>query len=306
MKHPYAFTLLLGIGLLFGPGCQSNKETLLMGDFFTGNLVSYKNGKMDIIASGFRGADAIEQDGDMLYVSSWPLGKVWSYNLATQEKKELKSDFTTAADFYLDRAGKQLVVPDMLESKIHFLKLNDDGTATMSKTLNAPSKPESVCRGFDGKLYVTMINGDDPGDGGINVIDGEEVKGFCRGMNSPKGIAFVGGYLVTADETTMWKVDAEGNATKIAEVADFPPSIEFLNDVAASKDGNSVYVTDMSKPSWMFNPDGERQLWPLDSDQAVAPKTGCVYKVTLDGQVTLAVPPGDDRMPGPNGVSVAP
>ena len=277
-----------------------------MGDFFTGNLVSYKNGKMDIIASGFRGADAIEQDGDMLYVSSWPLGKVWSYNLATQEKRELKGDFTTAADFYLDRVGKQLVVPDMLESKIHFLKLNDDGTATMSKTLDAPSKPESVCRGFDGKLYVTMINGDDPGDGGINVIDGEEVKGFCRGMNSPKGIAFVGGYLVTADETTMWKVDAEGNATKIAEVADFPPSIEFLNDVAASKDGNSVYVTDMSKPSWMFNPDGERQLWPLDSDQAVAPKTGCVYKVTLDGQVTLAVPPGDDRMPGPNGVSVAP
>ena len=74
-----------------------------MGDFFTGNLVSYKNGKMDIIASGFRGADAIEQDGDMLYVSSWPLGKVWSYNLATQEKRELKGDFTTAADFYLDR-----------------------------------------------------------------------------------------------------------------------------------------------------------------------------------------------------------
>ena len=59
MKHPYAFTLLLGIVLLFGAGCQSNKETLLMGDFFTGNLVSYKNGKMEIIASGFRGADAL-------------------------------------------------------------------------------------------------------------------------------------------------------------------------------------------------------------------------------------------------------
>ena len=174
MKHPYAFKLLLGIGLLFGAGCQSNNETLLMGDFITGNLVSYKNGKMDIIASGFRGADAIEQDGDMLYVSSWPLGKVWSYNLATQEQKELKGDFTTAADFYLDRAGKQLVVPDMLDSKIHFLKLNDDGTTTVTKTLNAPSKPESVCRGFDGKLYVTMINGDEPGDGGINVIDGDD------------------------------------------------------------------------------------------------------------------------------------
>ena len=143
--------------------------------------------------------------------------------------------------------------------------------------------------------YVTMINGDEPGDGGINVIDGDEVKGFCRGMNCPRELPLWED-SVTADETTMWKVDAEGNATKIAEVTDFPPSIEFLNDVAASKDGNSVYVNDMSKPSWMFNPDGERQLWPLDSDQAVAPKTGCVYKVTLDGQVTLAVPPGY-RMP---------
>ncbi len=306
MKKHITFTLALGAGLLFGTGCQSNKETLLMGDFFTGNLVSYQGGKMDVIASGFRGADAIEQNGNMLYVSSWPLGKVWSYDMGTREQKVLKGDFTTAADFYLDREGQQLVVPDMLESKIHFLKLNNDGTASVIKTLDAPSKPESVCRGFDGKLYVTMINGDEAGDGGINVIDGDEVKEFCRGMNSPKGIAFVGGYLVTADETTMWKVDAEGNVTKLAEASAFPAKIEFLNDVATSKDGVSVYVTDMSKPSWMFDPDGERKLWPIGSDKAVSPKTGCVYKVGLDGKVTLAVPAGDDRMLGPNGVSVAP
>ena len=306
MKKHITFTLALGAGLLFGTGCQSNKETLLMGDFFTGNLVSYQGGKMDVIASGFRGADAIEQNGNMLYVSSWPLGKVWSYDMGTREQKVLKGDFTTAADFYLDRENQQLVVPDMLESKIHFLKLNTDGTATVTKTLDAPSKPESVCRGFDGKLYVTMINGDEAGDGGINVIDGDEVKEFCRGMNSPKGIAFVGGYLVTADETTMWKIDAEGNATKLAEASAFPAEIEFLNDVAASKDGASVYVTDMSKPSWMFEDPSKRKLWPLGSDKAVSPKTGCVYKVGLDGKVTLAVPAGDDRMLGPNGVSVAP
>ena len=306
MKKHITFTLALGAGLLFGTGCQSNKETLLMGDFFTGNLVSYQGGKMDVIASGFRGADAIEQNGNMLYVSSWPLGKVWSYDMGTREQKVLKGDFTTAADFYLDRENQQLVVPDMLESKIHFLKLNTDGTATVTKTLDAPSKPESVCRGFDGKLYVTMINGDEAGDGGINVIDGDIVKEFCRGMNSPKGIAFVGGYLVTADETTMWKIDAEGNATKLAEASAFPAEIEFLNDVAASKDGASVYVTDMSKPSWMFEDPSKRKLWPLGSDKAVSPKTGCVYKVGLDGKVTLAVPAGDDRMLGPNGVSVAP
>ena len=306
MKNNITSALVLGAGLMVGAGCQSNKETLLMGDFFTGNLVSYKDGKMAVIANGFRGADAIEQDGDMIYVSSWPLGKVWSYNLETKEQKVLKDDFTTAADFYLDRENQQLVVPDMLESKIHFLKLNTDGTAAATKTLDAPTKPESICRGFDGKLYVTMINGDEACDGGINVIDGDEVKEFCRGMNSPKGIAFVGGYLVTADETTMWKVDSSGKATKLAEAADFPSKIEFLNDVAASKDGASVYVTDMSAPGWMFDPDGERRLWPIGSDKAVSPKTGCVYKVGLDGKVTLAVPSGDDRMLGPNGVSVAP
>ncbi|HBU58390.1 MAG TPA: hypothetical protein DEB48_00940, partial [Verrucomicrobiales bacterium] len=51
------------------------------------------------------------------------------------------------------------------------------------KTLKVGTKPESVCRGFGGKLYVTMINNEEPGDGGINVIDGDKVKEFCRGMN---------------------------------------------------------------------------------------------------------------------------
>ena len=78
------------------------------------------------------------------------------------------------------------------------------------KILKVGTKPESVCRGFGGKLYVSMINGNEAGDGGINVIDGDKVKEFCRGMNSPKGMAFVGGFLVTADETTVWKVDTNG------------------------------------------------------------------------------------------------
>ena len=37
------------------------------------------------------------------------------------------------------------------------------------KVLKVGTQPESVCRGFGGKLYVTIINGDAPGDGGINV-----------------------------------------------------------------------------------------------------------------------------------------
>jgi len=177
-------------------------------------------------------------------------------------------------------------------------------TAAEKKVIEIGTKPESVCRGFDGKLYVTMINGGEPGDGEIKVLDGDEPKVFAKGLNNPKGMAFVGGFLVVSDETMVRKIDQKGHVSVLAEAKDFPKEVSFLNDVAASRDGNSVYVTDMSHPKWMFDPEGERKLWPVDSDRAVAPMTGCVYKVTLDGDVSVAVPPGDKKMPGPNGVTV--
>ncbi len=176
--------------------------------------------------------------------------------------------------------------------------------AADKKVIEIGTKPESVCRGFGGKLYVTMINGDEPGDGEIKVLDGDKHKVFAKGLNNPKGMAFVGGFLVVSDETMVRKIDKKGKVTVLAEAKDFPKEVTFLNDVAASRDGKSVYVTDMSHPKWMFDPGGERKLWPIDSDKAVAPMTGCVYKVALDGKVSVAVPPGDKRMPGPNGVTV--
>ena len=172
------------------------------------------------------------------------------------------------------------------------------------KIIEIGTKPESICRGFGGKLYVTMLNGGEPGDGEIKVLDGDKHEVFAKGLNNPKGMAFVGGFLVVADETVVRKIDKKGKVTVLAEAKDFPKEVTFLNDVAASRDGKSVYVTDMSHPKWMFDPDGERKLWPVDSDKAIAPMTGCVYKVTLDGKVSVAVPPGDKRMPGPNGVTV--
>ena len=150
-----------------------------------------------------------------------------------------------------------------------------------------------------------MINGEEPGDGGINIIDDGKVKEFCRGMNSPKGIAFVGGHLVTADETTVWMVDKKGKTTKLAEKKDFSEEVEFLNDVVASRDKKSVYVTEMSTPGPMFDPKKERTLWPIGSKQdKELPSKGCVYRVTLDGKVTLAVPAGNKLMRFPNGVTI--
>lgn len=173
------------------------------------------------------------------------------------------------------------------------------------KTLAVGQNPESVCRGFGGKLYVTMINGEEPGDGTIVSVDGETVAVFAKGFNSPKGLVFIGNYLVAADETTLWKVDKQGTATKLAEAKDFPQPIEFLNDVAASKDGASVYVSEMSNPKPMFDPDGDRKLWDLDSPQAKElPNKGCIYQVTLDGKVSVAVPAGNPAVRFPNGVAI--
>ncbi len=179
--------------------------------------------------------------------------------------------------------------------------------ATPSKTLELKpgSNPESVCRGFGGKLYVTMINGDEPGDGTIVAVDGDEISVFAKGFNAPKGLVFVGQHLVAADETTVWKIDAKGNAAKLATAEDFPAKIEFLNDVAVAKDGESVYVSEMSTPTPMFDPSGERKLFALDGAEAKAlPNKGCVYKVTLEGKVSLAVPSGNPLIRFPNGVAV--
>lgn len=176
---------------------------------------------------------------------------------------------------------------------------------TGKKTIQLGKNPESVCRGFGGKLYATLINGDEPGDGTIVAIDGDAVTVFAKGMDSPKGLAFVGGFLVTSDQTSMWKVDKSGTATKLVEAKDFPRPVEFLNDVAASRDGESVYVSEMSTPTPMFDPSGERKLWDLESEQAAKlPKKGCVYRVTLDGKVTEIMPPGDNRLRFPNGLAV--
>ena len=176
-------------------------------------------------------------------------------------------------------------------------------SAGQRKTISLGKNPESVCRGFGGKLYATMINGDEPGDGTIVVIDGDKVSEFAKGMNAPKGLAFVNKLLIAADEKTLWKVDANGTASKLVEAKDFPSPIEFLNDVAASRDGQSVYVAEMSTPTPMFDTSGERKLLDL-AKASELPKKGCVYRVTLDGKVSVAIPAGDDSLRFPNGVAV--
>ena len=173
-----------------------------------------------------------------------------------------------------------------------------------NKVVKIGERPESVTKGFGGKYYVTVMNSaDEEGDAVIKMLDEGKVSVFAKGLNEPKGIAFTGDYLVTADQTRVMKIDSKGNVSSLAEKKSFKREVSFLNDVAVSHDRKSVFVTDMGAISKMFDPDKERSLWPLESKQAKElPAIGCVYQITLDGKITDAVSSGQKDVPGPNGV----
>jgi len=98
-------------------------DTLLIAEFFTGNIYEYSQGQRQLLASGHRGADAVERDTDgTLYVSEVITGHVWA--ITPGGKKVLLTDrLTSAADFYLDLDLRQLVVPDTKAGTIVFLPL---------------------------------------------------------------------------------------------------------------------------------------------------------------------------------------
>ena len=173
-----------------------------------------------------------------------------------------------------------------------------------NKVVKIGERPESVTKGFGGKYYITVMNSPDTeGDAVIKMLDGDKVTVFAKGLNEPKGIAFTGDYLITADQTRVMKIDRKGNFSILVDKKSFPREVSFLNDVAVSHDRKSVFVTDMGAISKMFDPDKERTLWPLKSKQAKElPALGCVYQITLDGKISDAVSSGQKLVPGPNGV----
>jgi sugar lactone lactonase YvrE len=162
-----------------------------------------------------------------------------------------------------------------------------------------------VAYGFDGKLYVTLMGtkrekGD--GDGQVVCIDGDKVSVFTEGLDDPKGIVFVGGKLITTDFDKIWAIDASGTKTLLAGPDAFPTPPLFLNDVVVEPGGKSVLVTEMGDLKAMFAPDGA--FWPLDSEAAKnLPPLGRIYRITLDGEVSLAIDHSPE-FPNPNGIDV--
>ncbi len=174
--------------------------------------------------------------------------------------------------------------------------------APQLEIIDVGMRPESIVRGFNGDLFVGIMNGREPGDGEVRRIHKGEVSPFAKGLSEPKGIVFVGGFLITSDLTEIVKIDAEGNVSTLAAPEAFPHPVVYLNDVAAAPDGNGVYVTDMGDRD---NMRGDSGLWPLESEQAEALKLiGRVYHIDLKGKVTEVISP-DRSMVIPNGVGVA-
>lgn len=101
--------------------------TILVADFFTGNLVESKRGKASAIRTGFRGADGIDMDRKgNIYVSSWTDGKLWRISMnpaAVDNPKVLIDGLQSAADFYVDDEAQRIVIPDMNAGKLIFLPM---------------------------------------------------------------------------------------------------------------------------------------------------------------------------------------
>lgn len=178
-------------------------------------------------------------------------------------------------------------------------------TASAPRKLAVGANPESVTRGFDGDLFVSIMGpsrkaGD--GDGKIVRVHGETVTDFTTGLDDPKGTVFAGGFIITADFDTVWKIDAEGNKSVLAGPKDFPIAPAFLNDVEVEPSGKSVLVTDMGAVGNMR--DANNKLWSINSPEHKAiPVIARVYRVTLEGKVTEVIAP-TARMLNPNGVDV--
>jgi sugar lactone lactonase YvrE len=174
--------------------------------------------------------------------------------------------------------------------------------APARKVIQVGTRPESITRGFGGKFYISVQNGNEDGDGVVKVIDGDQVKEFATGFNEPKGICFNGKLLFVTDVTRVWRIDDKGEKSPLVDEDDFPQVPSFLNDIACEPGGKAVYVTDMGANTKMRDPN--KKLWPLDSPEAKAlPAIGKVYRIGLDYKVKVVVEP-NPLMPNPNGVAV--
>lgn len=109
-------------GVAFG-----NFFNVLLAEFFYGNVVRvWPGGRKEIVATGFRGADGIEQaQNGTIYVSSFENGAVWKMDAQGESIQSLIEavGFQSTADLYLDETHDIVLVPDTLHSTVIVLPM---------------------------------------------------------------------------------------------------------------------------------------------------------------------------------------
>ncbi|NTV96915.1 MAG: efflux RND transporter permease subunit, partial [Thiobacillus sp.] len=70
--------------------CAPGPDSMLVAEFFHGDLLQIQSGKLAVLNTGFRGADGIEcaKTGE-IFVSSWTQGKVWKLDRSGQNSELL-------------------------------------------------------------------------------------------------------------------------------------------------------------------------------------------------------------------------
>jgi sugar lactone lactonase YvrE len=167
---------------------------------------------------------------------------------------------------------------------------------SLVKTIDlAPrARPESITRGWGGRLYVSIQGpsaDNETADGEIVQVDAKTgaVTPFVppgQKLRNPRGLAFTGEWLVVTDTTNVWKIDEAGQVSLAAEPSAYPFPPVFFNDAAPETGGRAIYVSEMG-PGRAVQRDPGGYLWPPDSAQAEDIPTGArVYRIALkDGTV---------------------
>lgn len=145
------------------------------------------------------------------------------------------------------------------------------------------AKPESVCVGSDGRIFLSLIGEfDKDGDGAIVVLKDGKPEPFCTDLNDPKGLIAFGGFLFVTDKDRVLRIDAKGKATVLAAAKDFPAPPKFLNDIEVNVETGELYVSDSGGEGF---------------------KDGAVYRLTPKGQVSLVLnAKQSSALQGPNGL----
>ena len=140
-------------------GGARRRGRLLVAEFFTGTIFEPKGKKLTALVTGLRGADGLEEDAKRQHLRV-QLGAGQGLALASgarpakpAEPEVLAEGFQSAADFYLDTKGKQLLLPDM---KAGHADLHPAAALAVAATADKPPRRRWARTGTSGRAMHGM------------------------------------------------------------------------------------------------------------------------------------------------------